>query len=277
MLPNLVVIGAAKCGTTSLHEYLDAHPDISMSRRKELDFFVPDKNPGYGLDWYESQFEDAPVRGESSPSYSVHPYRPGVPERMQAVIPGARLVYLVRDPIERIVSHYVHRSVNHPYIGSLEEALADPEHGPELVAYSRYWHQLEQYLAYFPPEQILVVESDELGSRRDETLRRVFRFLGVDPDYRSPDFAEWHNPGVTHGRTTRTGQRVLRVLHRTLGANAALAVRRAAPAAVKARFRTPYERPVPSPELRARLEDELREDVERLRAHTGLAFSGWSI
>jgi hypothetical protein len=271
------VIGAAKCGTTSLHEYLDAHPEISMSRRKELDFFVPDKNPGYGLDWYESQFDDAPVRGESSPSYSVHPYQPGVPERIHAVIPDVRLVYLVRDPIERIVSHYVHRSVNHPYIGSLEQALADSVHGPALVAYSRYWHQLEQYLAYFSPDQILVVDSDELGGRRDETLRRIFRFLGVDADYRSPDFAAWHNPGVTHGRTTRTGQLVLRILHQTLGTNAALAVRRAAPAAVTGRFRTRPERPVPSPALRARLEDELREDVERLRAHTGLALSGWSI
>ena len=277
MLPNLIVIGAAKAGTTSLHEYLAKHPEIAMSRRKELDFFVPDKNPGYGLDWYERQFDDAPVRGESSPSYSVHPVRPGVPGRIHAVVPDVKLIYVVRDPIERIVSHYVHRSVNHPQIGTFEEALAHPEGGPEIVAYSRYWHQLEQYLEVFSAEQILVVDSDEMRTRRAETLERVFRFLGVDPSFRTPEFEQWHNLGVTHGRTTRSGQAALRVLRGTLGTRGALAVRRLAPRAVKARFRTPYERPVPSPELRARLEDELRPEVEQLRGHTGLAFAGWSI
>src|SRR5438105_12315470 len=98
-----------------------------MSRQKELDFFVPEKNRGRSLAWYESQFAEAPVRGENSPSYTIHPFRPGVPERIRAVVPDVRLIYLVRDPIERIVSHYLHRSVNHPHIGSFERAMANRE------------------------------------------------------------------------------------------------------------------------------------------------------
>ena len=79
MLPNLIVIGAAKCGTTSLHEYLNEHPEISMSSEKELYFFVEEKNLGKGLAWYESQFDpSAPVRGESSPGYSAFPLYRGV-------------------------------------------------------------------------------------------------------------------------------------------------------------------------------------------------------
>jgi hypothetical protein len=277
VLPNLVVIGAAKCASTSLHEYLDAHPQIQMSRPKELDFFVPEKNRGRGLNWYEQQFGIAPVRGETSPSYTVHPFRPGVPERMHAVIPDARLIYLVRDPIERIVSHYLHRVVNHPHIGSFEQALTDPGHGPELIAYSRYWSQLEQYLEQFPAAQILVVDSDELRARREKTMDGVYRFLGVDPAFRTPELERWHNPGTPHRRLTACGQRVLRVLHATLGQRGALAVRRSATSAVRSRFRMPYERPMPGPELRARLEEELGPEVEQLRRHTGLRFPGWSL
>jgi hypothetical protein len=277
MLPNLVVIGAAKCATTSLHEYLDTHPEIAMSRPKELDFFVPEKSRGRSLEWYERQFRDAPVRGETSPSYTVHPFRPGVPERMHAVIPGARLIYLVRDPIDRIVSHYRHRVVNHPHIGSFEDALSDPQHGPELTAYSRYWHQLEQYLEFFPVEQILVVDTDELSARREGTMERIFRFLGVDTGHRAPEIDRWHNPGSTHGRLTTSGQVLLRALNVALGRRHALGVRQLAPAWARSRFRLPYERPVPSAELRHRLEEELRPDVEQLRQHTGLPLAGWSL
>ena len=101
MLPNVLVVGAAKCGTTSLHEYLDRHPEIAMAREKELDFFVEQKNWSRGVDWYERQFAAAPVRGESSPSYTAYPRYRGVPERIRRIVPDAKLVYLVRDPVER--------------------------------------------------------------------------------------------------------------------------------------------------------------------------------
>ena len=120
MLPNLIVIGAAKCGTTSLHAYLDEHPEIAMSREKELHFFVDRKNWGRGIEWYEAQFDaSAPVRGESSPGYSAYPLYEGVAERMARVVPDAKLVYLVRDPVERVVSHYTHRTVNWPEMGTI--------------------------------------------------------------------------------------------------------------------------------------------------------------
>ncbi len=276
MLPNLIVIGAAKCGTRSPHEYLDTHPGIAMSRPKELDFFVPEKSPGRGLKWYEQQFKDAPVRGETSPSYSVHPFRPGVPKRMHAVIPEARLIYLVRDPIDRIVSHYLHRVANHPHIGSFQQALVDPEQRPELTAYSRYWQQLEQYVECFPAEQILVVDSDELSEKCEQTMERIFGFLGVQAR-RSPEFHRRYNRAATHGRLTASGQLVLRGLTAALGGQRASVVREHAPTWLRSRFRLPYERPVPSAGLRARLEEELRPEVEQLREHTGLPFSTRSL
>jgi hypothetical protein len=108
-LPSLIVIGAQKCGTSSLHAYLDAHPEIAMSTPKELDFFG---GPGFanwerGVDWYRAQFDpEAPVRGESSPSYTAYPFVVGTPERIHALVPGAKLIYMVRDPIERLLSQW---------------------------------------------------------------------------------------------------------------------------------------------------------------------------
>jgi hypothetical protein len=278
VLPNLIVIGAAKCGTTSLHEYLDQHPEISMSREKELYFFVEERNWGKGLGWYESQFDSsAPVRGESSPGYSAFPLFRGVPERMAKTIPGARLVYLVRDPIERIVSNYTHRRVNWPDMAPLEETLVPGAFRDWLVKPSYYWLQLEQYLQWFAAEQILVVDSDELRDRRDETLARIFEFVGVDRSFRSPKFELSHNAAIGRTRLTTSGRVLSSVLERALGGPRARALRARAPRTLKSAFVTELEPPVLPSALREELERELGSEVERLREHTGLAFAGWSI
>jgi Sulfotransferase domain len=277
VLPNLLVIGAAKCGTTSLHEYLHLHPEVAMSREKELNFFVPEKNGGRSLEWYERQFDEgAPVRGESSPAYTAHPFYPGPPARIRTLLPDVRLVYLVRDPVERTVSHWLHRASTHHEMPSFEDAL-DSEQGEWIVGLSRYWLQLEQYLAHFPPEQILVVDSDDLRERRDETLARIFGFVGVDPGFRSPEFEREHLPVARPMRRTGAGHAVLDGLHRSLGPERTRTILARTPAVLKTPFRRTVERPVVSEAARARLEHELRPDVERLRAHTGEAFAGWSI
>jgi hypothetical protein len=275
VLPNVLIVGAAKCGTTSLHEYLDRHPEVSMSAEKELDFFVEEKNWGRGVDWYATRFGDAPVRGESSPSYTVFPRYRGVPARIRHVVPDVRLIYLVRDPIDRIVSHFAHRQVVRP--GALEDAFADAGRREGLVAPSRYWLQLEQYLEQFPADRILVVDSDDLRTERGATLERIFGFLRVDTRFRTPEFAATHNTVSQHSRPNRAGRVVAGALRRTLSPERAQALREHAPAALKARLRTPVEAPVLAPELRDELTEELREDVEQLRAHTGQAFAGWSL
>ena len=87
-LPNLVVIGAQKCGTSGLHYHLGLHPEISMSKPKELNFFIEERNWPRGLDWYRAHFDArATVRGESSPNYTAYPQHLGVPERMHSVDP----------------------------------------------------------------------------------------------------------------------------------------------------------------------------------------------
>lgn len=104
-LPNLIVIGAHKGGTTSLHHYLRQHPQIFMSSLKELDFFVDEFNWPKGIDWYRKQFSSvAPIRGESSPSYTHFPKLKGVPERIHHLIPDAKLICirLLADDVEEL-------------------------------------------------------------------------------------------------------------------------------------------------------------------------------
>src|SRR5438093_10024477 len=97
-LPNLVVIGAQKCGTSGLHYYLSLHPEISMSRPKELNFFIAERNWPRGVEWYRRHFDPrAQVRGESSPNYTAFPQHTGVVERLHELLPEPRLVYLIRD------------------------------------------------------------------------------------------------------------------------------------------------------------------------------------
>ena len=111
MKPNLIIIGAQKCGSSSLHRYLDHHSDISMSKTKELVFFVESLNWKNGIKWYESQFEGTgKIQSESSPSYTMYPTFAGTPKLMHSLIPDAKLICIVRDPINRIVSHYLHQS-----------------------------------------------------------------------------------------------------------------------------------------------------------------------
>lgn len=197
-LPNVVVIGVMKCATTAVHRYLDAHPSVAMSEQKELNFFNgPTQTPAgdgsnwwrcgqwhRGLDWYARHFDpDAQVRGESSPAYTSPRY-PEVAPRMGKVIPDARLVYLVRDPVDRAVSQYAHHRRDRSERRSLTEALLDE--GSHYLARSRYAERLRPHLAHRPAEQVLVVVQEHLRDRPREQLARLFDFIGVDPDWWGP-------------------------------------------------------------------------------------------
>ncbi len=211
-LPNLIVIGGLKCGTTSLHHYLNLHPQIAMSRPKELNFFVAELNWPLGPEWYAGHFDPrAPVRGESSPHYTNRPAFAGVAERMRATLgETARLIYVVRDPIDRMLSHYVHNVGGGYDDRPLEEALGDP--GSSYVARSRYFFQLEPYLDAFGRDRIRIVSREELKRARPETMRRTFEFCGVDPGFTSEQFErEWETGIAKTGGRFRAMDRAVRL------------------------------------------------------------------
>jgi hypothetical protein len=280
MLPNFFVIGAMKSGTTSLHHYLDQHPDVFMSRIKELEFFTEEKNWERGRAWYEEQFPvDAPVRGEASPGYTKHPRFSGIPERMHELVPEARLVYLVRDPIARIVSHYIDSYSFGREHGTLDDALADLDDN-HMVNTSRYHMQLSRYLPLYPRDRIMVITTERMQRERAETLRRVYAFLDVDPDFTSAEHERVLYTAGEKTRKTRVGYALNTLAERTRGTK----VRRIVPPALGKAMHAFNDRtgrsiakPTVSPELRERLVAVLADDVARLREFTGDPLEEWSL
>ena len=198
-LPNLIVIGGLKCGTTSLHHYLNLHPEIGMSRPKELNFFVEELNWELGTDWYRGHFPaSARVRGETSPHYTNRPRFEGVAERMREVLAeDARFIYMVRHPVERLLSHYLHNVSGGYESRDLSEAVADEQSA--YVQRGLYAFQLEPYIEAFGLERVLVITREELGRERDATVRKAFEFAGVDPGFTSPEFDRQWETGSGKG------------------------------------------------------------------------------
>ncbi len=178
-----------------------------MSRPKELNFFIEERNWSRGLDWYKAHFDaEANVRGEASPNYTAFPQHEGVPERMASVVPDAKLIYMVRDPLERIAAHWVHNYAKRREKGTLAETLIHPN--TSYVTRSLYAMQLERFLAHYPKEQILVFQQSELRHKRMETLRQVFEFIGVDPDFNHPRFEQERHQTSGKTRATRLAVRL---------------------------------------------------------------------
>jgi hypothetical protein len=277
-LPNLIVIGGLKCGTTSLHHYLNLHPEIGMSRPKELNFFVAELNWPLGREWYASHFRpDSPVRGESSPHYTNRPRFEGVAARMASVVPETRLIYMVRDPIDRMLSHCLHNVGGGYEDRPLPEALADPH--TAYVDRSRYFFQLEPYIEAFGEDRIELVSREELQLDRAATMRRVFGLLGVDEGFTSPQFEREWETGTAKGSSR------FRLLDRAVRLPGLRGVDRRFDRlpeslrwAVERVIHDPEAGEAPKPELapdlRQRLEELLRPDVERLESFAGRRF-GW--
>jgi hypothetical protein len=251
-----------------------------MSTPKELNYFSgPGWKWGRGLDWYSSHFAGAngyAVRGESSPSYTMHPWVPGVPERIRGSVPDARLIYLVRDPIERMVSQYVHhRTCGYTRKTISELFSVDRFEESDYVLFSRYAFQLGRYLQCFPESQILVVAHEDLLSRRDEALTRVFRFLGVDEGFRSEGFSATYN--TARDRMVQRG--LNRLTRGRINSERFNALARRLPPLrrLDAFLARPAERPDLAPALRDRLASYVSDDAARLREMTGQAFESWSV
>ena len=283
MLPNLIIIGAAKCGTTSLHRYLGQHPEVLMAAPEGTDLksmrFFWDEDWRSRLAWYEAHFDsDLPVRGEATPAYTAYSFHPGVPERMHELIPDAKLIYLVRDPIERILSHWVQRRADEdatPFERYMER-YERPDN--PIVCPSRYWTQIQQYLPFYDPGQILVVDQHDLRTQRRDTLRRVFRFIGVDESFESPEFDTERN--------TRADKFGPRGLAARLWEPVIWPVSRAVPKRARDLIRAPARKllmgpvrdsAVLTPEMRERLRVHLQPETDGLRQFTGQPFASWSL
>ena len=187
-LPNFLLIGAMKAGTTSMYHYLRAHPQVYMPTFKAPEFFAGKALSTRGVDWYRKQFAgagpEAVAIGEASNVYTKYPHYPGVPERIAELIPDVRLLYIVRDPVARIRSHYQTRVAEGAEKLPLLEALAT---NSIYLDYSRYAMQIEQYLEHFPDEQLLVTTAEALRRRPRHRGAHGLRVPRGGPGFVPPD------------------------------------------------------------------------------------------
>jgi hypothetical protein len=199
-LPTVVIIGAQKAGTTQLFSYLVKHPRVLGGAEKEVHYFS--KHPEQSVEWYRSRF---PLRRlvaarnahvvEASPSYLP---MPGALRHMQSVLPEARVIVLLRDPVSRAFSHYQHSKTRHLESRSFEQAVANEQHSnvylpapgaalrpdaPPMLGYvarGYYALQLELVFELYSRARVLVIDSADLFSDTAAVCRRVFAFLGVE-------------------------------------------------------------------------------------------------
>ena len=196
--PNFFIVGAAKAGTTSLHHYLGHHPQIFMSPLKEPHFFS-----SFSLSRWEMRLhnvvrdekrylrlfeaaEEARFVGEASTSYL---WDPAASERIAAVSPDARIIAVLRDPVERAFSHYLNDVregfESRPFLDALQGELdgSSTNVWPSLyIAFGQYSRQIERYQKTFSG-RLLVLFFEDLTQNSQEELRRLLLFLGVDPPY----------------------------------------------------------------------------------------------
>jgi hypothetical protein len=299
VLPNFLVLGAARCGTTSLHYYLAEHPDVCMSSIKEPNFFlfeqtsagprpciaddrrllaksVPDRTR------YERLFaHPAGAVGEASPLYLYTRETPGL---VRTMVPEARLIAIVREPVERTWSHfvYVNDDLGDNTVPAFRDAVErelglsyEPYRtGTHFVRLSAYAEQLERYRDVFPAELLLVVGYDDLIRRTSETLARICRFLGIDDTFAFDTSVQYNPSSGEQSRMARV-DRLLRpafpYLKKALPASLTGRLARSR-AKLRAASRSDAESPIP-PDLRATLDAHFAPDREWLASKADVTFS----
>jgi len=201
--PDFIIIGAQKCGTSTMFHHLNKHPNIFMPRKKELHFF--DENYSQGLAHYLKYFSNKRMSsttfctGEASPFYFFHPL---AASRIHQHFPEIKLILLLRNPIDRAYSQYQHMKRKGRISISFEQAIAlepeilknrkdaffaDENHSDliyrrfSFLARSRYSEQLPAWFMHFGEKQILIIKSEDYFKNPNDTFEQVFEFVGVQP------------------------------------------------------------------------------------------------
>jgi hypothetical protein len=190
-LPTFIIAGAQKSGTTTLHHYLKAHSSVYIPPHpQELHFFDIEENFEKGVDWYQRHFMDAGTEhvavGQTSPLYI---YEPRAASRMAQLLPKVSLIFILRNPVDRAYSHYWHQLKKGRETRSFEDALAQE---PARIAEGfeqwrhfsyadrgRYARQLEEYLRYFPREQMLLLLTEDLSQAPAAVIDKCCDFLDI--------------------------------------------------------------------------------------------------
>ncbi|MEL6475110.1 MAG: sulfotransferase [Pseudomonadota bacterium] len=275
-VPNFIVIGAMRAGTTTLYELLRAGGTVGVPRMKETDFFKDDVRFCKGEAWLRKQFSgfDKPTV-DISPNYTKRDTFPGVAERIRAFQPAARFVYIVRDPVTRAVSQYKHMSAMGRTVPAPEDMLSDP-HGQHILNTSRYAYQLAPFLEYWPIDDILVLDFDHLVNDPAAALRTVYDFFQIE--------AAENDPVSLQANTSEDLQKLPSWWGAFRRSSLGEFIRARAPRTAVARAKSMVSTSVPkttepafADETLADIASALRADADSFRQLTGQSFPLWSV
>ena len=274
----LLLIGAQKCATTYFADLLSAHPEIALATPKEPDFFTLHYDRGW--DWYRGLFPyPGPVLLDASTSYTAAPTKgggsdadsptSGVPARMKSMAPDARLVYLVRDPVERTYSGYWHSVRAGEETRPFEAAIKANRWYLDI---SRYHAQASLYLEHFSPDQLCIMQTRDMSADPGESARRVWRHAGISDRVTVPQETGRKNTSYQYNRV---GKLLIGLAgSKTLAKTGTRLAKRLLPARVVTALKAGMTDDIP-PITTAQADwvyDQLKEDVERFYALTGIDF-----
>jgi len=273
IMPDFVIVGAMKAGTTTLYQYLQRHPHIFLPRKKEPQFFSRDHVFDQGIAWYHRLFDEAKpdqVCGEASTCYSRYPVYPHAAERLAQYVPDARLIYILRHPVERLYSHYVHEMTIRFVRGTgpviAFERFADED--AEAMCAGRYMTQIEHLMKYFDESSTQIILLNDLCSDPARVLDAVQRFIGVEPVNLLDNGSVQANSAdkrTNHAVPRQLSHRWAGRLRKTPGVKQ---IADALPTRWRRRARTTMERAIAESSIGRRQASKLRRQLSPLRPET---------
>lgn len=277
MIDNFaLIVGAAKSGTTSLFHYLAEHPEIASCSVKEPNFFTDEGKLSKGWDWYQDLWswdsKTHKIAVEASTSYTKFPYFPNAAERISTMPARFRFIYVMRNPLERIESHYGHGQITEWETTKFEWNKEDISE--EMINTSRYAQQISEYYKRFSSDCIKLVIFEDLVDRKAETLRDICQFLDVDPTFEFRKTDRSYNR--SHDRITDPSLRRMTRSPMALRLKAVLpySLKKVVMSVVGGKGRDDYRL---SPESRERTLERLAPDLEALRNEYGIDIKRWGI
>ncbi|EKU97442.1 sulfotransferase domain protein [Leptolyngbya sp. PCC 7375] len=281
----LLIVGAMKCGTTSLFHYLAKHPQISACKAKEPNFFIKNNLYEKGFDFYENLWEYNKTKHkfalEASTSYSKLPHKAHAVERIYEAKAkhkvNFKFIYIIRNPIDRIISHCTHDLQERWSVKNKQLIV----HGIpyRAIEISKYAMQLEAYYKRFPHEDILLLNFDDLKTRPKELLNQIYEFTGIDSNFESSSIAKQHNRSKEKMMTNSLWPKVDKFLVSPIVNYLPPAKRRKTVNTVRKYFET--EKIIQKVELSELQIDyilqELKDDLLKLEKEYGVDISKWRL